>query len=304
MLLLIYFLLGFIFPTALGDCPPGTIQSSLNGECYQLFYQPSTWSQAESTCVGNGGHLASIRNLCQLGNCVGYCASQLINNGARLSKAVKQGGLWASYLCGEQKPYICEYNSQNNNSPTPVTSTCPPPVTTTCPPPVTSTCPTPETFTCPTCPTCPTPAISTCPACPTPQVITCPPPVTSTCSTPETFTCPTCPTCPTPAIITCPACPTPQVITCPTPVTNYATCPDGWFYMSPSQNCYKAESLYLTWSSALNHCRTKYNATLPSIHSDVENYLLNNILHLHVHVIWIPIFGPVYLNRIAEIING
>ena len=60
-----YFLFQFVFflllHTVLSDCPSGSVQS-LNGNCYQLVFTPRTWYQAESDCVANGGHLASITN--------------------------------------------------------------------------------------------------------------------------------------------------------------------------------------------------------------------------------------------------
>ena len=42
----------------------------------------------------------------------------------------------------------------------------------------------------------------------------------------------------------------------------------------------KKPRLHIAGIKELKHCRTKYNATLPSIHSDVENYLLNSELRL------------------------
>ena len=44
-------------------CPNNTLQSPYNNEwCYELFYKPCTWPEAEGNCLKQGQHLASIHD--------------------------------------------------------------------------------------------------------------------------------------------------------------------------------------------------------------------------------------------------
>ena len=62
-MLSIFTLISFLISTVLCACPTGTQPGGSSGLCYKPFSNRATWYQGEYTCVQNGGHLASVKDV-------------------------------------------------------------------------------------------------------------------------------------------------------------------------------------------------------------------------------------------------
>ncbi|XP_071527696.1 macrophage mannose receptor 1-like isoform X2 [Panulirus ornatus] len=149
---------------ALQPCEP-PLQNYLNysGVCYRTYSTPKTWHDAEETCVGEGSHLASLKEVTEgamvwvlslQDDCrdawIGFSnlhdqhqfiwsdgwpttytnwgpnqpnASLTDHNCVRLDSHT---GLWISEKCNQWRPFICKYQDEEAPTPEPpVTGHCP-----------------------------------------------------------------------------------------------------------------------------------------------------------------------------------